>query len=380
MTKWIDQLLRETLQRRTAGTPPTPCLDAETVAAFADGAVSAPERSRIDAHVADCARCQALVAALITTMPVPVPRAWWRRPAIAWLAPAAVAATAVLIWVNLPRQAKFDSAVETAREAPRPAEPESNRIPPPAADAERQSQTARDSSGARSVAAARVREQARERSTSANETPAAAQPGVLADSRIMGQPDAPQSAAGAELRAPHAPIPSAALPQATTALGSAPSVEPPSGTPAAAPPPAAPSLGETVTLTTESSQRLLARRLEASRDTVILSSNPISRWRLGTAGVVHHSADGGSTWQTQSTGVNLTLTAGSSPSPSVCWLVGPAGVVLISTDEGRSWERVPFPVAVDLVSIRASDGRTATVVTADDRTFSTTDRGLTWTR
>jgi hypothetical protein len=313
-------------------------------------------------------------------MPVPVPRAWWRRPAIAWLAPAAVAATAVLIWVNLPRQAKFDSAVETAREAPRPAEPESNRIPPPAADTERQSQTARDSSGARSVAAARVREQARERSTSANETPAAAQPGVLADSRIMGQPDAPQAAAGAELRAPHAPIPSAALPQATIALGSAPSVEPPSGTPAAAPPPAAPSLGETVTLTTESSQRLLARRLEASRDTVILSSNPISRWRLGTAGVVHHSADGGSTWQTQSTGVNLTLTAGSSPSPSVCWLVGPAGVVLISTDEGRSWERVPFPVAVDLVSIRASDGRTATVVTADDRTFSTTDRGLTWTR
>ena len=78
--------------------------------------------------------------------------------------------------------------------------------------------------------------------------------------------------------------------------------------------------------------------------TLVVSSNRISQWRIGNGSEVQHSADGGSTWRTQATGVNVTLTAGSSPSPSVCWLVGPGGLVLITTDEGQSWRRVPFPV------------------------------------
>ena len=77
-------------------------------------------------------------------------------------------------------------------------------------------------------------------------------------------------------------------------------------------------------------------------------------------------------------GARVVLTAGSSPSPAVCWLVGREGVVLITTDEGRSWQRVPFPQAIDLISIRASDGTTAAVVGADGRSFTTSDRGVTW--
>ena len=80
----------------------------------------------------------------------------------------------------------------------------------------------------------------------------------------------------------------------------------------------------------------------------IVSSNPGSRWRIVPDGAVQRSADGGSTWQTQQTGVAVTLIAGASPSPSVCWLVGPGGIVLLSTD-GRSWRRLPFPEMTDLV-------------------------------
>jgi photosystem II stability/assembly factor-like uncharacterized protein len=75
----------------------------------------------------------------------------------------------------------------------------------------------------------------------------------------------------------------------------------------------------------------------------------------------------------------VTLTAGASPSPSVCWRGGPGGTVLLSTD-GRMWRRVPFPEMTDLVSVRATDEHTATVTTLDGRTILTKDGGLTWVR
>jgi photosystem II stability/assembly factor-like uncharacterized protein len=75
----------------------------------------------------------------------------------------------------------------------------------------------------------------------------------------------------------------------------------------------------------------------------------------------------------------VTLTAGASPTPSVCWLVGPAGTVLLSTD-GRSWQRLAFPEAANLVAVTATDDKTASVTASDGRTFSTTDGGLMWSR
>ena len=64
---------------------------------------------------------------------------------------------------------------------------------------------------------------------------------------------------------------------------------------------------------------------------------------------------------------------------SVCWLVGRGGVVLLSTD-GRNWRRVAFPEATDLSAVQATDARAASVSSADGRTFSTTDGGVTWVR
>jgi photosystem II stability/assembly factor-like uncharacterized protein len=118
-----------------------------------------------------------------------------------------------------------------------------------------------------------------------------------------------------------------------------------------------------------------ARRLQ----TVIVSPNRPSQWRILANGAVQHSTDAGTTWEVQATGAPGMLTAGASPAPSICWLVGPQGIVVLSTD-GRSWRRVPFPESVDLTSVRAADDRSATVNTADGRAFSTTDGGQTWTR
>jgi photosystem II stability/assembly factor-like uncharacterized protein len=112
---------------------------------------------------------------------------------------------------------------------------------------------------------------------------------------------------------------------------------------------------------------------------VVVSPNPGSRWRVLPGGDVQRSADGGATWETQNTGISGTLSAGTSPSPSVCWLVGAGGLVLLSAD-GRSWRKVDFPEAVQLVAVRATDDRAATVTTADGREFVTDDGGRTWSR
>jgi hypothetical protein len=70
------------------------------------------------------------------------------------------------------------------------------------------------------------------------------------------------------------------------------------------------------------------------------------------------------------------LTA-TSAAGGVCWAVGRAGLVLRSID-GRTWERINFPEMTDLSSVRATDARTASLSTADGRTFSTANGGQTW--
>jgi hypothetical protein len=76
-------------------------------------------------------------------------------------------------------------------------------------------------------------------------------------------------------------------------------------------------------------------------------------------------------------GTSGQLITSSTAGPDVCWAVGRAGLVLRSTD-GRSWQRIDFPEMTDLTSVRATDARTASVSTADGRTFSTANGGQTW--
>ena len=85
----------------------------------------------------------------------------------------------------------------------------------------------------------------------------------------------------------------------------------------------------------------------------------------------------GPMWPAPPSEVAAQVTAGSSPSTAVCWIVGRAGTVLRSTDQ-RTWQRLTFPLTVDLTSVTATDAQSASVVTADGRTFSTVDAGVTW--
>jgi hypothetical protein len=110
----------------------------------------------------------------------------------------------------------------------------------------------------------------------------------------------------------------------------------------------------------------------------VRSPNPSIRWRVGAAGSIERSGNGGATWSASSSGVTEDLTAGAAPAPIVCWIVGRRGTVLLSID-GLQWRRVAFPDNADLAAVQASDASSATVTTSDNRRFRTADSGQTWT-
>ncbi len=98
----IERLLHQSFKAPTG--PSDACVDAETLAAWADGGLSGALRATVESHVADCARCQAIVStaarieAIAPARAEPRPRRW-----VAWLVPLTAAAAAIAIWVAVPR-------------------------------------------------------------------------------------------------------------------------------------------------------------------------------------------------------------------------------------------------------------------------------------
>lgn len=94
----MDPLLRRAARAGGDTPPPGTCLDAETLAAWADGGLPAAQRAIVEAHVADCDRCLAMAGAMATTSPpAPVERPTWSP--IRWLVPLTTAALAVTAWL-----------------------------------------------------------------------------------------------------------------------------------------------------------------------------------------------------------------------------------------------------------------------------------------
>ena len=341
------------------------CLDADTLAAWADNALNARELAAAQTHAADCARCQAMLAAMAKTAPATPDTAAspWRISSLRWLVPLTAAAAAVVIWTIVPgsdlgrvKVRQVSQSAESIPQPPSPAQPPSPTQPPSPASAT----DALAPSSAPAVNGRARREQ---------QTPAEAKDLEADKKNALSRgpvPPKPQSGEGGSADRAKA--------DANTALDAA-------------------ARGADVRLEKRQAAAEIGAAAQTAApaapaaktfsfgapETVIVSSNPASRWRILPGGAVQRSADGGATWQMQNTGVSQTLSAGSSPSPSVCWLVGPAGIVLLSTD-GRTWKRVAFPEAVPLAAIRATDAETATVTTADGREFVTDDGGRTWSR
>jgi hypothetical protein len=354
MSDLPTRLLRDAL-RGTTAEPSSSCVDAATLAAWADGSLRSRERTAIESHAATCTRCQALVAAMArTALPARPRRAWTSR--VGWLVPIAGAAAALVLWIAVPgprvgRPALAPlskpalpsaptSPVASASPAPMSALRETGAPPPPtAADRVEPSPSPR-------AAAAPQRQQAPAASTD------------LRDAARPAQPPAPSEAR----------IDPSALAGATESTAQAKPSEADSRQVA----PAAPAFNSALTRSVVQS----AAKTASASAFEIVSPDPKVRWRISGASV-QHTVDAGTTWQTQSSGVRASIASGTAPSSSVCWVVGAAGTVARSTD-GQTWEPVAFPERVDLSAVRASDAAHASVTATDGRTFTTADGGQTW--
>jgi hypothetical protein len=340
---FLGRLLAETLEAHGAPVTEESCLDAETLAAWADDTLGRRERAAAEAHAASCARCQALLAVMMKTAPPAVAeKSAWRIPALGWLIPLTAAAAALLVWAIVPRRATLpvsDRPVLVASDRPVALPSDRPLVLPDHGRA------------------------------LARSAPSPPPPETEAQPRRQLQPSRAPAPITAPSSAPRISRDSRREEASAAAVDKLQALE--KSTPAAAAPPAAQSLVANASNAAPAFRSVIG--------TVIVSSSQASRWRIVPAGTVERSTDGGSTWQAQETGATVTLVGGASPSPSVCWLVGPTGTVLLSTD-GRSWQRVAFPEAADLISVRATDEKIAAVTTLDGRTFSTRDGGLTWVR
>jgi hypothetical protein len=337
-----DALLRRVLSPGQEPETTDACLDGEIAAAWLDGRIHGAVLEHARTHVADCARCQALMATLVKAesglaQPAAVAepkivettprRTWWM-----WVVPVAAAAAVIVIAVALPRR---PGPVATAP-APAPASE-----PPKMADAK----------------------------NAAVETPPVEE--KKAEAPKVDAKDVNQTAKlGTKKRQQDAQVRPAPAP-AGAAARSANEVA------AAAPPPPTQPTPSPMAARDEGRLREIVQAPPLRRDE-IGSPDPMIRWRLRRR-TVEKSIDGGKSWAAVPTGIDAEWTAGAAPSPTAFWIVGRGGMVARSID-GRAFERIPFPELTDLSGVQATDAQNATISSADGHTFTTTDGGRSWAR
>src|SRR4051812_46211585 len=369
MNELPDGLLRGALRDSASAAAPEVCADAEAFAAWADGTMSGSERAAFETHAADCARCQALMAAMARTEPPPIEiaAAWWRRSPFSWLMPLAVATAALVVVVHLTRserpvsapapaiapQASAAAAAVPPSTAGREAASSAGSAPaspvaPPRRALSRSTDALRDGAANRNEAARRDEAARREEAARHNEA-----------ARVAT--NEPPPALKTESRAKAAAAADAQIPITS-----------------AAPPPAPRAAPEMMAARDRAAVPLAGANAAIAAPTLIGSPDPESQWRI-VHGAIEHSGDGGRTWQAQPLGTTDAIRAGSAPDARVCWAVGVGGTVMLTSD-GLTWRRIEFPETVDLAGVRASDASHATVTTALGRSYVTADGGKTWTR
>jgi hypothetical protein len=340
-------------------------IDAETLAAWADGGLRPAEAVSVEQHLSDCDRCTAMLATFVRATPTaPAAESLWHRWRLTWLVPVATAATAVALWVATPRNPTPTASepVETARrENAAPSLEEAPTATTPSEQAKDKKEDATPPAPAVD-GLARREEFARPQSNIARADEAETRSRELAEP--LQVPEAPDKTVEADQR-------TADL-QANQRAKSAPAAPPAAAAGAAAA--AAPSERTQQTFGAGRQASVLAANL-----TEIVSPNPANRWRIVAGRRIERSTTGGTQWELVSLPSTATLTAGSSPAPTVCWIVGRAGVVYLTTD-GVRFTPLAFPESTDLASVQATDDRRATVRTIDGRTFRTEDQGTSWTR
>jgi photosystem II stability/assembly factor-like uncharacterized protein len=107
-------------------------------------------------------------------------------------------------------------------------------------------------------------------------------------------------------------------------------------------------------------------------------ATPQSGWAVGNAGVILHTADGGQTWKTQSSGTSGDLLSVAFGTPQSGWAVGRDGVILHTADGGQTWKTQSSGTSVWLLSVAFATPQSVWAVGGSGTIVHTEDGGQTW--
>jgi hypothetical protein len=333
---WLGTTLRQTPVTGDA------CLDAETLAAWADGGLSAAATAAVELHASTCSRCTAVLAAMERSAPVTsAAHVWTSARVFRWLAPLTATAAAVAIWIVVPDRplTRIEPAPAHDLTLPAPGTPSreagTETLEPGLPNPERPTLSAEPGAAKQNPApnTRNVEPQAQFAPSVRVEKPGAEEQLQLRD-ELRRESAAPQALGAASDAAAEAPPTAARAPAAAP-----PAVEP------SAPSPTAASADAVAESPTGPARTAFASRVMVTES--VSPSNPLIRWRIAAFASVERSTDGGKTW-TKTT--------------------PPPGVVPNATP------------AVTVASIRAVDSDRAVARTSNGVEFYTTTGGRSWTR
>jgi hypothetical protein len=401
----VEELLRARRARHAEPAPPSEaaCPAASELAAWADGSLPAREAERLEAHLATCGHCEAVLAAFATaTPPAPVPA--WRRWAI--LVPFAAATAAAAVWLIVwPGRRVAVTPQSSVAVLDAPASRPAAGAPAPAPN---------------TVAAPRAGEAAARPPRRGTSPVAAAPTGTPSGDFSTDQVLAPRAKVAQNQAALAAPRPQPPAVPTPTFRAAEPAPTPPPPPPAAPIQPARQADMRSATVVAESplvdtKKSSVAEFASPALDSVTVvtggadvsvagasgaamarggggggrgvgasassaTPRPIgpTRWRILASGAVERLSADGPIWRPVVTDSTVQLTGGAAPSATTCWLVGKGGAVLV-THDAEHFVRVDIPEPRDLVSVTATM-LAVTVTAADGSRFTTVDGGLTWKR
>ena len=368
--------------RRTLQGSRTDCPEAETIAAYAERSLADAERRGVELHLSTCARCRETLLLMSRAAEADTPASssprflLYRWP---WLAGAAAAGLAVVVWLALPpadrarlnpigsrrsharsagsRRLPSPNSPQRTRRLSRPTRRVRKRSPLLPASSSRGTVAAARSAGVRRKEAAGRRRPERNASSKrlASGAPASRRRPRLhkrcrPSHRRLRPP--PRSPSGPSRRRPRRPRRASRI-RATRDTASP----------------------QLMARTQQNIEYLMASGPPA--DARAVSAISAVTWRVSPSGIVERSADGGATW-TRERGVDAPAArAIHAPSRDVCWIVGDRGLIL-RFDTGRGWTRLSPPAQVGFMAVEAPDALRATITAADGRRFTTTDGGQTW--
>ena len=321
--------------------PSAPCVDAETLAAWAEGRLDAKQASAVELHASDCPHCMAMLASMERTTPVAEEpkRAWSTGSLLRWLVPLTAAATAIAIWILVPNRQVTQMPPAPVPEASAPQRSARLESAPP--ESARQDQS---------------RELAKEPDVPAPTPMPAGKPDQPAQDQFAPVLPAERRAierqppAGArenmERRAETKEERQALDALRERSLSTLRDRAAPAPSQAPAPPPSAPTAPANETFAAPMLQQQLAAPAAPSSESTA-PSDPLIRWRVIGWAAVERSIDGGNTW------------------------------IKTSAVPGVTPDSLPM---LWVVSVRAVDNLRGTVLTSDRREFYTTNGGISWER